>query len=236
MRHLQFWCSFTATQYAILALWRRRKRMRSANSRRCAAGGTEARRGRARTAPDRERAACPKLRLAGSRARPLFHRCPATLPSSRSCRPPFHCSMRRSSPPARSNATAPRRRSSTGWRSSKSDSSSIVSRASRPRSGWLFGAREAESIKGLYIFGEVGRGKTMLMDLFFAASPVVRKRRVHFHEFMTDVHERIYALRQRAKLAKSAARIRSPSPPPRSRKRRGCFASTSSTSPTSPTP
>jgi cell division protein ZapE len=66
--------------------------------------------------------------------------------------------------------------------------------------GWLFGAREAESIKGLYIFGDVGRGKTMLMDLFFAASPVVRKRRVHFHEFMTEVHERIYALRQRAKL------------------------------------
>ena len=68
--------------------------------------------------------------------------------------------------------------------------------------GWLFGARahEAETIKGLYIFGEVGRGKTMLMDLFFAASPVVRKRRIHFHEFMADVHERIYALRQKAKL------------------------------------
>src|SRR5258708_16083411 len=68
--------------------------------------------------------------------------------------------------------------------------------------GWLFGARERreEPIKGLYIFGDVGRGKTMLMDLFFAASPVVRRRRVHFHEFMTEVHERIYALRQRAKL------------------------------------
>jgi len=68
--------------------------------------------------------------------------------------------------------------------------------------GWLFGARarDAEPIKGLYIYGEVGRGKTMLMDLFFAASPVVRKRRVHFHEFMSDVHERIYALRQKAKL------------------------------------
>ena len=71
--------------------------------------------------------------------------------------------------------------------------------------GWLFGtrAREAENIKGLYIFGEVGRGKTMLMDLFFAASPVARKRRVHFHEFMTDVHERIYALRQKAKLGEA---------------------------------
>ena len=71
--------------------------------------------------------------------------------------------------------------------------------------GWLFGtrARETEDIKGLYIFGEVGRGKTMLMDLFFAASPVVRKRRVHFHEFMTDVHERIYVLRQKAKLGET---------------------------------
>src|SRR5262245_46410982 len=71
--------------------------------------------------------------------------------------------------------------------------------------GWLFGARaqEAGPIKGLYIFGAVGRGKTMLMDLFFAASPVVRKRRVHFHEFMTDVHERIYALRQKAKLGQT---------------------------------
>src|SRR5262249_60863720 len=50
--------------------------------------------------------------------------------------------------------------------------------------GWLFGSRERVPIKGLYMFGEVGRGKTMLMDLFFAASSVVHKRRVHFHEFM----------------------------------------------------
>jgi cell division protein ZapE len=67
--------------------------------------------------------------------------------------------------------------------------------------GWLFGARERreEPIRGLYIFGEVGRGKTMLMDLFFAASRVVRKRRVHFHEFMGDVHERIGAIRRQQK-------------------------------------
>jgi cell division protein ZapE len=66
--------------------------------------------------------------------------------------------------------------------------------------GWLFGSRERNGpVKGLYVHGEVGRGKTMLMDLFFEASPVVRKRRVHFHEFMADVHERVRVLRQRIK-------------------------------------
>ncbi len=68
--------------------------------------------------------------------------------------------------------------------------------------GWLFAGRERAlpPIKGLYIYGDVGRGKTMLMDFFFAASPVVRKRRTHFHEFMLDVHERVHAVRQKMKL------------------------------------
>jgi cell division protein ZapE len=67
--------------------------------------------------------------------------------------------------------------------------------------GWLFGAKQRgpEPVRGLYIFGEVGRGKTMLMDLFFEASPVIRKRRAHFHEFMADVHERVFAFRQQIK-------------------------------------
>jgi len=67
--------------------------------------------------------------------------------------------------------------------------------------GWMFARSQerAGPLKGLYIFGDVGRGKTMLMDLFFAASPVVRKRRTHFHKFMLDVHERIHAWRQQLK-------------------------------------
>jgi cell division protein ZapE len=65
--------------------------------------------------------------------------------------------------------------------------------------GWLFALRR-QPVKGLYLHGEVGRGKTMLMDLFFAASPVASKRRAHFHEFMTDVHDRIHAFRQQLKV------------------------------------
>jgi len=72
--------------------------------------------------------------------------------------------------------------------------------------GWMFGSREKRQapLKGLYIYGDVGRGKTMLMDLFFEASPVARKRRAHFHEFMLDVHERVHALRQKLKLGEYA--------------------------------
>ncbi len=67
--------------------------------------------------------------------------------------------------------------------------------------GWLFGKRDSarEPLRGLYVYGEVGRGKTMLMDLFFAASPVERKRRAHFHEFMADVHERVRVFRHKLK-------------------------------------
>jgi cell division protein ZapE len=68
--------------------------------------------------------------------------------------------------------------------------------------GWLFAAsgKKETVLKGLYIYGDVGRGKTMLMDLFFEASPVQRKRRAHFHEFMIDVHERVHGFRQKMKV------------------------------------
>jgi cell division protein ZapE len=62
--------------------------------------------------------------------------------------------------------------------------------------GRLFKDKNGGPPRGLYVHGEVGRGKTMLMDLFFQASPVEHKRRAHFHEFMADVHERIYGYRQ----------------------------------------
>ncbi|MGZ8396023.1 MAG: cell division protein ZapE, partial [Rhodoplanes sp.] len=69
--------------------------------------------------------------------------------------------------------------------------------------GRLFSRREKQAsavpIRGLYVHGEVGRGKTMLMDLFFATCPIKRKRRAHFHEFMADVHDRVHAYRQKLK-------------------------------------
>jgi len=70
--------------------------------------------------------------------------------------------------------------------------------AARPRKGFgLFG--KPAPVRGLYLHGEVGRGKTMLMDLFFAAVPFAEKRRVHFHEFMDEVHAGIAAFRKSKK-------------------------------------
>ena len=62
--------------------------------------------------------------------------------------------------------------------------------------GWLFAKKAPEKIKGLYIWGDVGRGKSMLMDMFFEILPHKRKRRAHFNDFMQDAQERIHQHRE----------------------------------------
>ncbi len=88
--------------------------------------------------------------------------------------------------------------------------------SSRPLAFWHFFKRKKRTFshfsrqgggdvlfQGLYIYGEVGRGKTMLMDLFFSCLPQQRKKRAHFNDFMADVHERINIYRQESIHAKA---------------------------------
>ena len=75
--------------------------------------------------------------------------------------------------------------------------------------GWLFGGgRKTEAPRGLYVWGSVGRGKTMLMDFFFQEAQIARKRRVHFHAFMAEVHAHIHQWRQ----AKKAGKVKGDDP------------------------
>jgi cell division protein ZapE len=60
---------------------------------------------------------------------------------------------------------------------------------------WRFLGKKPDPVRGLYLWGGVGRGKSMLMDLFFDAVQINCKRRAHFHEFMLDIHARLKAER-----------------------------------------
>jgi cell division protein ZapE len=69
-----------------------------------------------------------------------------------------------------------------------------------PRKGsilWRLAGKAPQAPRGVYMWGGVGRGKSMLMDLLFATVKIDRKRRVHFHEFMIEVHARIAAERKK---------------------------------------
>ncbi|CAG9838041.1 unnamed protein product [Diabrotica balteata] len=59
-----------------------------------------------------------------------------------------------------------------------------------------FGGGKKEAPKGLYIYGAVGGGKTMLMDLFFDSCTIEQKTRVHFNAFMVEVHRKMHELKQ----------------------------------------
>ena len=147
--------------------------------------------------------------------------------------------MRRSSPPEKLRPIPARRY----WRR---DCTALAHRLEQHRLarkssslGWLFGKRERAGppLKGLYVHGEVGRGKTMLMDLFFATSAGEAQAARPF--------PRVHGRRARARSCLSAGdqerrgartRIRSSAPPRPSPRKPGCCVSTNFTSPTLPTP
>ncbi len=62
---------------------------------------------------------------------------------------------------------------------------------------WRFLGKKPDPVRGLYLWGGVGRGKSMLMELFFDCVQIKRKRRAHFHEFMLDIHARLKVEREK---------------------------------------
>ena len=88
------------------------------------------------------------------------------------------------------------------WQSLRGYDPAPLEAAAKPSGllGRLFGrsaaSPRAELPQGLYLVGEVGRGKSMLMDLFFETAEVPRKQRLHFHAFMQQAHRRIHGWKQ----------------------------------------
>jgi cell division protein ZapE len=78
----------------------------------------------------------------------------------------------------------------------------------RTGSGWLRIFTRPRPIRGIYLWGSVGRGKTFLMDEFYRLAPVARKQRVHFHRFMQSIHHALRELQgQEDPMSVVAARI-----------------------------